>query len=283
MDGRVRRLAFLAAAAALGSTGCKLFQKEPVTLPNSALPMPGQQAKGGLFGSSAPKFAPPQEQVPVRAAVKKGQAFKPETLTAVGEAELEAAFDESRAGADRDQLIDVARQRYEAALKQDPKNRDALLGLGKLYTWAGDHARAVHWYTEAGRHYPKDKDIALAVVKCHIRFQDWEAACKACEAAVAADPDNRHFTKTHGYCQARANRWDDAFGTLMKIMSESEARAFLGQTLVALGRVQEGQQQLQSAVAADPSNEGAKAVLAAMKDGTHPAIQQAGAETPQPR
>ncbi len=282
MDGRVRRLAFLAAAAALGSVGCKLFQREQDPMANAALPVAGQQTKGNWFNST-PKYGPQQEQIPMRMATKKGQAFKPETLNAVGEAELEAAFDDTRSGADRDQLIDVARQRYESTLKQDPKNRDALLGLGKLYTWAGDHGRAMQWYTEATRQHPKDRDIALAVVKCHIRFQDWESACKACEAAVAADPDNRHFTKTLGYCQARVNRWDDAFGTLMKIMSESEARTFLGQTLIALGRVPEGQQQLQTAVTADPNNENAKTVLAAMRDGTHPAIQQAGAETQPPR
>lgn len=276
MDGMVRTAVSVGlAAVAFGSVGCRLFRQNEPTLPNAVMPVAGQQ-KSGFFGTSSPQYGPPPEQIPIRDASKKSEPFKPETYIAWGDAELESAFDENRTGADRDQMIDVARQRYTTALQQDPKNKDALLGLGRLYTWAEDRDRALQSYQEAAKHHPQDKDVAFAMVKCHIRFQDWAAACKGCEAALALDPENRHFTKALGYCQARADRWDEAFATLMRIMSESEARTFLGQTLVALGRVDDGHSQLRWALNANPQNETARELLA---QGTQPqpnAVQQTG-------
>jgi tetratricopeptide (TPR) repeat protein len=278
MDGRVRSVVLASLTlAALNSVGCQSLQKQP-TLPSATLPVAGSHKTG--FFSSAPKYGPPAEQIPIREARAKNAPFKPGTYVAVGDAELEAAFDENRVGADRDQMIDVARQRYSAALQQDPKNKEALLGLGRLYTWAADRERAMQMYQEAAKHHPKDKDIAFAMVKCHVRFQDWEAACKSCEAALALDPENRHVTKALGYCQARVNRWEDSFGTLMKIMSESEARTFLGQTLIAVGRPEEGQSQLKLA-ANDPNNKNAQNLLAEFQN-PQPPVQQVGFEA-QPR
>lgn len=282
MDGRIRSgvLASLAAAA-LTSVGCRFLEKHEPTLPSATLPVAGMTppAKPGFF-SSAPKYGPPTEQIPIRDASLKNKPFKADTFVAVGDAELEAAFDDTRAGADRDQLIDVARQRYATALQQDPKNKDAMLGLGKLYTWAGDRDRAIQMYQEVAKLHPKDKDVAFAMVKCQVKFQDWDSACRACHAALALDPENRHFTKALGYCQARSNRWEDSFGTLMKIMSESEARTFLGQTLIALGRTDDGYGQLKMAVATDPQNAIAQSLLAGVQTAPMNNLQQTGFDAP---
>jgi Flp pilus assembly protein TadD len=259
MDGRIRGWAVLVfAVAVFPLAGCRLLQNEP-TLPNATLPVAGQQRSGLL--SSSPKYGPPPEQVPVREARKKNQPFRTETFIAIGDAELEAAFDDNRTGADRDQLIDVARQRYVSALQQDPKNKEALLGLVRLYTWANDRERALQTLQEAMKHHPKDRDVAFALVRTQVRFQDWDGACRACDNALSLDPENRQFTKALGYCQARAERWDDAFGTLLKVMPESEARTFLGRTLIDIGRTGDGQQQLQLAIQNDPQNEIARVVL----------------------
>jgi len=276
MDGRIRSgvLAGLAATA-LTSIGCRYLERNEPTLPNATIPIAGVNppAKPGFF-SSAPKYGPPVEQIPIRDAALKNKPFKADTFVAVGDAELEAAFDENRNGADRDQLIDVARQRYTTALQQDAKNKDALLGLGRLYTWAGDRDRALQMYQDASKYHPKNKDVAFAIVRCYVRFQDWNAACQACDAALAIDPENRHYTKTLGYCQARSDRWDDAFGTLMKIMSESEARTFLGQTLIALGRNDDGFGQLRMAVTTDPQNATAQSILASLQQNNQPSSLQ---------
>jgi Flp pilus assembly protein TadD len=129
---------------------------------------------------------------------------------------------------------------------------------------------------EAATHHPKDRDVAFATVKAQVTFQNWDAACKACEAALALDPENRQYTKSLGYCQARANRWDDAFGTLLRVMPEADARTFLGRTLNDLGRYDEGKQQFQMAIRLDPNHEVAAALLQQHPQISEQLLQQAG-------
>ena len=278
MDGRLRRWVFVGlVTASLPAVGCRMFQKEP-TLPTATTPVAvAPQQKSGWFGGSTPKYGPPPEQVAVREArKKKGQLFdKPDSYTAIGDVELEGAFDENRAGADRDQLIDVARQRYQTALQQDPKNKAALLGLGKLYTWAGDRERALQVYQEAMKHHPRDAGIAQALARSHVRFEDWNGASRAYEIALTLDPENRSFTKALGYCQARAGKWDDSFGSLLKVMTEPEARVFLGRTLIDLGQTDQGRQQLEVALSKDPQNEIARGILSEMVGPQPNTLQQA--------
>ena len=268
MDGRLTR--FLCgglAALTLPAVGCQLFpQKGP------ADGVPGNPAAGGLMqaGYKQPppfKFAPPQADPPAPArTAKKGQPFKPETDIAIADVELEAAFDESRAGADRDRIIDVARQRLQSALQKDPKNKAAHLALAKLYTWAGDRERATAVLKRAADLYPKDKDVAYAQVRTLVRFEDWAGACQGCKAALALDPENRTYKKAYGVVLARANRWQEAMEAMLDVMSESEARTFLGRMLIDLGRVPEGRQQLEAAVAADPTNAAAREVLGSLDE-----------------
>jgi predicted Zn-dependent protease len=274
MDGVLRRWALVGAVAVgLAPVGCRLLDRGEPDLPTATMPMAGL-TKSGFGGGAKPKFGPPPEQVPVREARKKGQPFKPETLNAWGDAELDAAFDDARTGADRDQLIDVARKRYLSALQQDPKNREAMLGLAKMYTWAGDKDRAVQTLHEMMKQHPKDKDAAFALVRTYVTFQDWDAATKAGEAALALDPANRTYTKSLGYALARANRWDDAFAALLRNIPESEARVFLGRVLIDAGRPGEAAQQLEMVVQKDPTHAVAQSVLASLRQPADMAANQ---------
>src|SRR5471032_2269307 len=140
MDGRLLKLAVLAGLA-LGAVGCRTT-KDP-QLPDATLPKPGERL-GFLSRSSAQKFGPPKEEVAVRTPKgKPGQPMKPETEVAFADTEVEAAFTEGKPAGERDQLIDSARQRYQRALKADPKNSAALAGLARLYSKIGDREHAV--------------------------------------------------------------------------------------------------------------------------------------------
>lgn len=276
MDGRLRLwLTSGLVAVTLPAVGCKLFQGNTPPSSNPDLPpAPSVQQSGGSIlqaGWRQPKqpsnFRPTEAPVaPVQPARKKNQPFKPETDIAIADVELEAAFDESRTGTDRDRIIDVARQRFQHALSKDPKNKGALLGLAKLYTWAGDRERAAATYAEALKHHPRDAEVVFALMRTHVRFEDWAGACKACEMALALDPENRTFRKAYGSVLARAERWDEAFESLMMVMSEGEARTHLGRMLIDTGRVPEGQQQLQVALQKDPQNETARRILAELAE-----------------
>lgn len=262
MDGRLRGwLAGGLVALTLPAVGCKLFQKEPAVGVGPGAPPAAIQQAAWWNKQSPAKFTPTENPAPVRPATKKGQPFKAETDIAIADVELEAAFDDNRTGADRDRIIDVARQRFQQALHKEPTNKGALLGLAKLYTWANDRERAVATYQLALRHHPNDKDVAYALMRTHVRFEDWAGACKACEMALALDPENRTYRKAYGYVLARGGRWDEAFEESQKVMSESEARTFMGHILLNTGNVAEGQKQLQIALAKDPQNATAKQLL----------------------
>lgn len=277
MDGRLKRLVLGGLAClALPAVGCKLFnQPTPADVQNPTAAGLIQQAghrqpAGGRFGP------PPAEPVPQRTS-KKGQPFKPETDIAIADVELEAAFDESRSGADRDRILDVARQRFQQALKKDPKSKGALLGLAKLYTWANDRDRALSTYQTALQLFPKDKDVAFALARTQVRFEDWSGACQACKTALALDPENREYRKAYGYMLARADRWDEAFATLEKLMGEAEARTFLGVVLLNTGDLARGRQQIEAVLTADPRNEKARTLLADLDEYTQQqALQPAG-------
>jgi tetratricopeptide (TPR) repeat protein len=272
MDGRLRIwLAGGLLAATWPAVGCQTFHRQANPVGGAAgAPAGHQESPLVQAGWRQPKtpseFRPTETPVPTRPAGMKGQAFKPETDIAIADVELEAAFDENRTGTDRDRIIDVARQRYQHALQKDPKNKGALLGLAKLYTWAGDQGRALATYQEALKHHPKDTDVAFAMMRTCVRFEDWAGACQACERALALDPENRTFRKAYGSVLARAEQWDEAFEALLAVMPESEARTFLGRLLIDTGRVPEGQQQLQAALQKDPQNETARRILSELAE-----------------
>jgi tetratricopeptide (TPR) repeat protein len=277
MDGRLRLwLAGGLVAVTLPAVGCKGFDPDSTSGgPGAAVvpvqPNPIQQASWRQPKGAAATFRPTETQSVPQAPRKKGQPFKPETDIAIADVELEAAFDESRSGTDRDRIIDVARQRFQHALQKDPKNKGALLGLAKLYTWANDKERAVGMYHEAVKHHPRDPEVAFALMRSQVRFEDWAGAIKACEMAMAIDPENRTFRKAYGSVLAKAERWDESFEVLLGVMTESDARTHLGRMLIDAGRVPEGRQQLQQALSKNPQNETAQRVLAELAE-----YQQAG-------
>lgn len=274
MDGRLRLwLTGGLLAVSLPAVGCKLFDTNtPPPADGMAPVVPvGHQQKPNILQAAfqqkqSSQFRPAEAPSAPHHPRKKGQPFKPETDIAIADVELEAAFDESRTGSDRDRILDASRQRLQHALSKDPKNKEGLLKLAKLYTWAGDRERAIAAYNEALKHHPRDKEVAFALVRTQVRFEDWAGACKACELALSLDPENRTFRKAYGSVLARAERWDESFDSLLMVMNESEARTFLGRLLIDTGKVPEGQQQLQLAVQKDPQNETAQRVLAELAE-----------------
>ena len=274
MDGRLLQVV-IAAGVAFGAVGCRTT-KDP-QLPDATLPKPGERA-GWMGRASTQKFGPPKEEIAVRSVKgKPGQPMKPETEVAFAEAELEAAFSEGKSAVERDQLLDSARQRYQKALKADPKNTAALAGLAKLYSKIGDREHAVKILQEALRQNPKDHGIAHKMAGMYAQADEWSAACEACKLAISIDPENRAYHKTLGYCAARAGQWEIAFETLRKVMAEPDARYFLGRVLIDSDRVADGRQQLEMAQSLDPKHAASADLLAELG-----AAGQAPSVVPQP-
>jgi tetratricopeptide (TPR) repeat protein len=266
MDGRWKR--WVCAGLVAGAVGCNRNAVQPPEPPG----LPAADSKPSLlqtaFGNH-PTFkpqAPPSEPV-VTKPRKPGEPIKPETEVELAAAEVEGAFMEGRSAVDRDKLLDTARQRYQRALKADPKNKGALVGLAHLYAKCGDKDQAVATFRAALKASPKDHELAHEMAAVQVQFEDWEGAARTCQYALSLDPENRTYHRTLGYCQAQLGRWQEAGETLMKVMPEAKVRYFLGRVLIDQNRMAEGRQMIQQAAALDPQFETAKDFLAELDGG----------------
>jgi tetratricopeptide (TPR) repeat protein len=225
----------------------------------------------------------PGPDVIVKDPSKRGQGLSADTEVAYADAYNDSAYLKQTA-VERDAALDTARQKYLSALKHDPKHRGALLGLARVYTASGDKAHAVASLNTALQHYPDDHAIYHRLAAVHFQFEEPAEAAAAAQKALQLDPSNRAYLKTLAVSQAHLNQYEQAFGTLVggHVMTESEARNFLGRVLYDLGRPAEGRAQLAAAIALDPNNQQARQFLAALDQGVPPPagepIRQAGYE-----
>ena len=162
MDGRRFRRWWLSGCLVVGALGCNRNSvQQPWGQGTTAQPVTGipmtTTNKKPFWGGSSNKPTPPAEIV--AEPDRKGPA-KAETHALLANVQLESAFDEKTPQASREALLDSARQGYQKALQQEPKNKTALLGLAKYYVRLGDREKAVETYKKYFAVYPKDKDIA---------------------------------------------------------------------------------------------------------------------------
>ena len=294
MDGQTPRnyartlcAGLLAASAGLGS-GCESMRggRKSGTLAAEA-PEKGSMV-AQFFGKPADPGATQANAVGappvVRDPSKRGKGLGAEAEVAYANAYNDSAYLKQTA-VERDVALDTARQKYQVALKLDPKNRNGLIGLARFYTSTGDKASAVATLKTAIGYYPSDHELHHRLAATHFQFQEPVEAAAAASQALKLDPSNRTYLKTLAVSQAHANQYEAAFNTLVAshVMSESEARNFLGRVLYDLGRPEEGREQMQAALTLDPNNAQAKQFLSDLAAGGPPtadAIRQAGFEQP---
>lgn len=164
-----------------------------------------------------------------------GPAAPPARPAATLPADIEVAFADTNLGvalaspppANKDELVALARLRYDRVLKQDPTHKGALLAVARMHTRLGDHGNASAAFTRYLTVYPADAAGHHEAALAHARFGDWAAAVARAEEAVRLDSATRQYGTTLGFCLARAGRWDDAHTALCRVMPADEARETL--------------------------------------------------------
>lgn len=272
MDGRRFKLWALAGAMA-AAVGCRSQQTT-----TSGMPVP--PAAGGsrvsLFAPKPPGPVPQQPPIDEAAEARKKGPLKPETIVAFADAQVDAAFaGDGASSADTGRVLDEARLKYQKALERDPKNYEALRGLARLYTRAGDREQALATYAALVRAYPQDHKAAHEQALAHARFEDWDGATAACRQALALDPQSRRYTRTLGLCLARTGQAQEGFDLLGKVMPEAEARTTMAKVFADGGQADAARQQLELAVKADPAFAAAQEMLAQFT-GQPAAVPQTG-------
>lgn len=274
MDGRKLKSWCLLGGLFLSAVGCKSDK----TYPQSLLPQSGIPTAHAM--PSPEKVLAQANPMEVTTPRKKGP-LSPEFEVAMADTRLQVAMADPPPP-NRDEILDSVRACYQRALKQNPKHKEALLGIARMYAKLGERDRAREAYDKYLKHYPKDAEVHHELaMKCG-QWKDWNGAVVSGETAVKLDPENRTYRKTLGFCQARAGQWDAALASLCKIMPEAQARHNLAGMLDHLGQIEASRQQLQLALQADPQFAPAREFLNGLSQPDTAVLQAGFGETQQP-
>lgn len=264
MDGRRFRRWWLLGGAVV-AVGCTR-STYPTGAPTQ-MPAPGQAAgavpaagTAPLPGMTAPSPGLAAELPPAKPR-KPGQGLRPETEVSLAQTHIQVALADPPPP-NRDELLDMARVRFGRALKQEPKNKSALLGVARMYARLGDREKALEAYKKYRKAHPKDADGVHDLAVAQARWGDWAAAVAGYEAALKLDPENRTYRKELGFCLARAGRVEEAVAALCQVMPEAQARYGVARALDDMQALDASREQLYLALRADPGYAPAREALA---------------------
>jgi len=106
--------------------------------------------------------------------------------------------------------LSAARSEYEQALRDEPGNRDALLGLAALYVRAGRYESAEALYLRVLQADPRDPPAQAALIGLRAGRTDPLATESRVKSLLAADPGAHTLNFTLGNQLAQQSRWGEA-------------------------------------------------------------------------
>lgn len=247
MDGCRFRTVIVLGALVLAA-GCRNSKQQVAAAPG----MPAPSLRERVMGTSPP--GPHNIQTMAALESEPSGPVKPETVAVFADLTVETTFNnENLTPHERDRRLDEARLRFEKALQLDPKNMEALRGLGRLYTRLGDKERATQAYQAAVKHHSQNHTLAHEAAMCHGRFEDWPAALKLWQHALSLDPASRKYPRMIGLAQARLGDYESAFASLMKVCTEAEARTIMARELLDQQKPDIAMQQVEMALRLEPT------------------------------
>src|SRR5262249_11692378 len=140
---------------------------------------------------------------------------------------------------------------YQQALKIDPKNLEALSGLGNLYVTLKDNPKAVETFRRATEVAPQKASTWYELGMCYSRLKDWQPALASLQKSVDLESENRPFVYAYGYCLARAGQYDASFAVFARVDGQAAAHYNLGRMLLHMKEENLARQHLQQAVSLD--------------------------------
>jgi tetratricopeptide (TPR) repeat protein len=253
MDGRWKLVLVGGLASAL--VGCNLFSKTPQVV---VTPPPD------ISHSSNTVYVPePAEEV-----VEKDGPLSPATMIVFAKTWVEAvAMDPNKPAAERERLLTQARHAYQEILSRDPKNIEALLGLGQMYHVTGELAKLREVEERAKSHHPNNAKVWAWVAVRQAQAKNWDSAAECYHRAAKLDPESRIYRIHLGFTLARAGRYDEGYEWLKRSMRQAEARYNLAKMMIHNGDTEQAREYLHAAMRADPAFTPARDQLLALTAG----------------
>ena len=268
MDGRWK---WTLTGVFAGLVGCTTTTTPPNPFPDSpSPPPPTSTVKNSVF------VAEPADEVE-----KKIGPVGASTKVLYANMCVEAvAKDPNRPAPDRERTLGQARQMYQEVLASEPKNLDALTGLGELYRVTGEQDRLAEVIARVTKLHANDAKACAWVAIKHGQAKNWVAAADAYGRAIKLDPDNRTYRIHLGLTHARAGRYDEAYVLLTRSMRETEARYNLAMMMLHNGDAERAKAELEKCLKADPNFAPATEQLAAMEAGNEQPVAIPSIATP---
>jgi len=194
----------------------KPVETQPIELATkSAVPIPDKH--------SAPKIPPEPTKVAIQPRSSRSKPTVPENAMAMVQVPKSAAIQITRS-AIKPRLHQNLTQAYTAfqrgennhaltayqtVLQQEPRNRDALLGVAAIAVRQGNHPQARRYYQEVLKYYPKDPvaQTNLLSISEQANHEDRETQLKTL-TRTTQQPAYVYFQL--GLVYAQQNRWNDA-------------------------------------------------------------------------
>jgi tetratricopeptide (TPR) repeat protein len=171
-----------------------------------------QQAIQSQLAGSAPRVEklPPVAAPDNNAEIRVARAVQPAKIAPA----VETAYQSFTNGD-----LPNAQKQYEAALRQEPTSRDALLGLAMLHTRQNQGAQAASYYLRMLELDPNDSTAVAGLVS--MRSGDAAQNESRLKAILATNPEAGPALFALGNLYAQQNRWSDAQQTFFRAYSAS--------------------------------------------------------------
>ncbi|HYX64062.1 MAG TPA: tetratricopeptide repeat protein, partial [Burkholderiales bacterium] len=139
-----------------------------------------------------------------------------------------------------------ARADYEGALREEPGNRDALLGLGALDVRAGRYESAEALYLKVLQGDPRDAEAQAALLALRAGRSDPLATESRVKSLLASDPGAHALNFTLGNQLAQQSRWGEAQQEYLKAYTaEPDNADFAYNVAVSFDHLHQGRQALE--------------------------------------
>ncbi len=147
---------------------------------------------------------------------------------------------------------------YFKALKENPNNVDAILGLANFYFQTERYEQAIEMYERAKKLRPNDTDISLKIADSYFRLGTPEIALKELKEILRNDPNNLPALVTIGNYYFDRKQYSKAITYYQKALDiqpqNNNVRTDMAIALVNLGRVDDALNQLEIAIKNDPKH-----------------------------
>jgi tetratricopeptide (TPR) repeat protein len=169
--------------------------------------------------------------------------------------------DSTKDPGDKLKCYDDARKYYQEALKIDPKYRDAIQGLARVYCRLDDFAHAIELYHKALEKTPQDHGLWFDMGLCYNRQHDLTKSIPCFQKAMELDPENRQYMKTLGFTLVRAGQTEQGLKHLTRAMGTAMAHYNVARLMEHMQQPDQCRQHLQMALASNPNLEQAQEML----------------------